>query len=188
MEDLEMSERPPIDWRLGGLLLGLVFFLAVALVKPIGVSTQFVVLDGILWNAVDEGAIVAGEDGLTSPSPYVGKYADNIADPLNYGFVFVLALAAGAGVSSVLRRGVSGAERTIPRIWRANMGDGVSLRMTAALLGGVAVVYGARLAGGCTSGHMMSGMMQTAVSGYLFSLGAFAAAVPVAVYIYRSEG
>ncbi|WP_422158141.1 YeeE/YedE thiosulfate transporter family protein [Lentibacter algarum] len=46
---------------------------------------------------------------------------------------------------------------------------------------------GARLAGGCTSGHMMSGMMQTAVSGYLFAAGAFAAAVPVALMMYRKE-
>jgi uncharacterized membrane protein YedE/YeeE len=183
-----MVDRPPIDWRLGGPLLGLVFFLAVALVKPIGVSTQFVVLDGILWNAVDADAIVATGDGLSSPSAYVGKYAGSIADPLNYGLMFVLALAVGAGVSSYLRRGVTGRERTIPAIWHANVGDGVGLRMTAAFLGGMAVVFGARLAGGCTSGHMMSGMMQTSVSGYLFSLGTFAAAVPVALYLYRTEG
>jgi len=54
-------------------------------------------------------------------------------------------------------------------------------------LGGFIVLYGARLAGGCTSGHMMSGMMQTAVSGYLFAAGAFAAAVPVALMMYRKE-
>ena len=35
-----------LDWKIGGVLLGGVFFLAVLLVKPIGVSTQFVILDG----------------------------------------------------------------------------------------------------------------------------------------------
>ena len=49
------------------------------------------------------------------------------------------------------------------------------------------MLYGARLAGGCTSGHMMSGMMQTAVSGYIFTLGALLAAVPIAVYLFRKE-
>ena len=34
-----------LDWKIGGVLLGGVFFLAVLLVKPIGVSTQFVILD-----------------------------------------------------------------------------------------------------------------------------------------------
>ncbi|MCX8955661.1 YeeE/YedE thiosulfate transporter family protein, partial [Ruegeria sp. NA] len=51
--------------------------------------------------------------------------------------------------------------------------------------GGFVVLYGARLAGGCTSGHMMSGMMQTALSGYIFAAGAFAAAIPTAMLIYR---
>lgn len=54
-----------------------------------------------------------------------------------------------------------------------------------AFAGGFIVLYGARLAGGCTSGHMMSGMMQTALSGYLFALAAFAAAIPTAMIIYR---
>ncbi len=34
---------------------------------------------------------------------------------------------------------------------------------------------------------MMSGMMQTAVSGYLFAIAAFAAAIPTAMLIYRKE-
>jgi len=34
----------------------------------------------------------------------------------------------------------------------------------------------------------MSGMMQTSLSGYLFALGAFGAAVPVALMMYRKEG
>jgi len=46
-------------------------------------------------------------------------------------------------------------------------------------------LIGARLAGGCTSGHMMSGMMQTSLSGYLFALGTFAVAVPVAILMYK---
>ena len=35
---------------------------------------------------------------------------------------------------------------------------------------------------------MMSGMMQTAVSGYVFAAGAFAAALPVAIMMYKQEG
>ena len=32
---------------------------------------------------------------------------------------------------------------------------------------------------------MMSGMMQTSISGYIFALGAFGAAVPLAFTLYR---
>ena len=61
------------------------------------------------------------------------------------------------------------------------------MRYAVAFAGGFVVLYGARLAGGCTSGHMMSGMMQTALSGYIFAAGAFAAAVPVAMMMYKKE-
>ena len=180
-----------LNWKSGGLLLGVVFFLAVALVKPIGVSTQFVIFDGILWDAVDSTVVTETVDGVTSSNAYLakskGKYAEAVADPLNYSFVFVLAMMVGAFVSSRMRGGVARDERSMPAIWRANFGDGVATRYLMAFLGGFVVLYGARLAGGCTSGHMMSGMMQTALSGYIFAAGAFGAAVPVALMLYRKE-
>jgi uncharacterized membrane protein YedE/YeeE len=48
------------------------------------------------------------------------------------------------------------------------------------------VLLGARLAGGCTSGHMMSGMMQTSISGYLFAAGAFASAIPFSILFFKT--
>ncbi|MBY8976922.1 YeeE/YedE family protein [Rhodobacteraceae bacterium NNCM2] len=180
-----------LDWRIGGLALGTVFFLAVLLVKPIGVSTQFIILDGILWDAVDPAAVTQTETGYTSANAYLaksdGKYAKSVASPLNYSFIFVLAMIAGGALSAWQRGGIGAEERRIPALWRANFGDDVLQRYGAAFIGGFIVLYGARLAGGCTSGHMMSGMMQTAVSGYLFAAGAFLAAVPTAMMLYRRE-
>ncbi len=57
-----------------------------------------------------------------------------------------------------------------------------------AFIGGVLVLWGSRMAGGCTSGHMMSGMMQTALSGYLFAFAVFVVAVPVAIILYKKQG
>ena len=183
-----------LSWKAGGLLLGAVFLAAVILVKPIGVSTQFVILDGILWNAVDPSVIVENADtktGYASPNAYLdksgGKYAKNVANPFNYSFVFVVAMLLGAAVSSFMRGGVASDERSQPRVWRANFGNTPWRRYLTAFGAGILVLYGARLAGGCTSGHMMSGMMQTAVSGYIFAAGAFAAAIPTAMFLYRKE-
>jgi len=180
-----------LNWKTGGLLLGVVFFLAVALVKPIGVSTQFVILDAVLWDAVDGSAVTETDGGYTSSNAYLakskGKYAKAAADPLNYSFVFVLAMAAGAFLSVMARGGLGKAERAMPALWRANFGDSRWKRYAVAFAGGFIVLYGARLAGGCTSGHMMSGMMQTAVSGYIFAAGAFLAAIPTAYLMYRKE-
>ncbi|WP_281953719.1 YeeE/YedE thiosulfate transporter family protein [Pseudophaeobacter arcticus] len=181
----------PMNWKAGGLLLGLVFFLAVLLVKPIGVSTQFVILDGILGDAVNAELVSQTDAGYTSTNAYLaksnGKYAKSVANPLNYSFVFVLAMALGGFVSMRLRGGLNGLEASVPALWRANFGEGPALRYAATFLGGFIVLYGARLAGGCTSGHMMSGMMQTALSGYIFAAGAFAAAIPVSLLLFKKE-
>lgn len=180
-----------LDWKIGGVALGLVFFIAVLLVKPIGVSTQFVILDGIVGDAVNAELVTKTDEGYTSTNAYLaksgGKYAKSVANPINYSFIFVLAMMLGAGVSSFLRKGVSAEEKTMPAIWRANFGDSALKRYAVAFAGGFIVLYGARLAGGCTSGHMMSGMMQTAISGYVFAAGAFAAAIPTALFLFKSE-
>ena len=179
-----------LNWKWGGLLLGAVFFLAVLLVKPIGVSTQFVILDGLIWDAAQPGMVAASEtakSGWVSENAYLAHYAHNVANPLNYSFVFVLAMALGAFLSRWFGGGLAAGERFSPALWRANIPGGAVSRFAAAFVGGFIVLYGARLAGGCTSGHMMSGMMQTAISGYLFTMGAFAAAIPTAMWLYKRE-
>ncbi|MHA1128128.1 MAG: YeeE/YedE thiosulfate transporter family protein [Alphaproteobacteria bacterium] len=179
-----------LNWKVGGVLLGVVFLAAVLLVKPIGVSTQFVILDGAIWDAVNPEVITQTEAGAyTSTNAYLaksnGSYAKNAANPWNYSFVFVIAMMVGAGVSSFLRKGVSKDERNMPDIWRENFGDSNIRRFAATFLGGFIVVFGARLAGGCSSGHMMSGLMQSSISGYMFTLGAFGAGIPLAMMMYK---
>lgn len=185
-----------LDWLRGGLLLALAFLLAVLLVKPIGVSTQFVIFDGIVWQLFDKGVVreeATAKSGYASDNAYFnksgGKYAAEVAHPLNYSFIFVLAIMAGAFLSSRLggpRTG--GIDRTAPKVWRDRYGGSAAGRYIAAFVGGFLALFGARLAGGCTSGHMMSGMMQTSLSGYLFAAGAFAVAVPLAILLYGRKG
>ena len=182
------------SWKTGGLLLGAVFFAAVMLVKPIGVSTQFVIFDGLVWDMINPDAVVTAEDaksGYASPNAYLnksgGKYAKAVANPLNYSFVFVIAMIIGAGLSGLMRGGVAREERTMPEIWRRNFGNQPWKRYLAVFASGFIVLYGARLAGGCTSGHMMSGMMQTALSGYIFTAGVFLAGFPIALTLFKKE-
>ncbi len=181
-----------LNWLKGGIVLGLVFLLSVFFVKPIGVSTQFVILNGIIWNAVSGDLVAKNPDaksGYSSSNAYLnksgGKYAKNVAKPLNYSFVYVLGMVLGAFLS-VITKGpkANSLDRVAPEVWRTKFGEKASLRSFVAFIGGVLALYGARMAGGCTSGHMMSGMMQTSVSGYLFAVAAFAAAIPTALIIY----
>lgn len=180
-----------VNWKTGGVLLGLVFFAAVLLVKPIGVSTQFVILDGIIWDAIEPSVVTEVSGSYSSSNAYLaksdGKYAKAIANPINYSFLFVLAMLIGGGLSALMRGGVAQEERSVPSLWKANFGTNSLKRYTAAFVGGFIVLYGARLAGGCTSGHMMSGMMQTALSGFVFAAGAFATAIPTALLLFKKE-
>jgi len=184
-----------LDWFKGGILLGLVFLLTVLLVKPIGVSTQFVILDGVVWNLFSSHLIEENTDaksGFSSKNAYLsksgGKYAKSVANPLNYSFIFVLSMVLGAFLSAKTKGPIPTAlDRAAPEIWRQRFGQQSARRHIATFIGGMIVLLGARLAGGCTSGHMMSGIMQTSVSGYLFALGAFLAAVPIAMIIYGRE-
>ncbi len=61
-----------LNWFWGGLALGIVFLLAVWVVKPIGVSTQFVILDGIIWSKLSPELIqenTEAKSGYSSTNP-----------------------------------------------------------------------------------------------------------------------
>ncbi|NKQ41385.1 MAG: YeeE/YedE family protein [Sulfurovum sp.] len=181
------------NWLSSGILLGLVFFVTVAVVKPIGVSTQFVILDGIVWNSISKDLVVKDEKakkGYSSPNTYLnksgGKYAKNIANPVNYSFIFVIAMFMGGFLAYRLQSSPDSKEdRSMPKVWRDNFGSSSTKRYLFVFLGGFLVLVGARLAGGCSSGHMMSGMMQTSVSGYMFAIVTFLVAVPTARILYK---
>lgn len=178
------------SWFQSGLALAAAFLLAVVLVKPIGVSTQFVILDGMVARAINADLVVEDETtktGYSSSNPYLnksgGKYAKNIAKPINYSFIFVIAMVFGGLLSRFTRKDKKLLQ--VPAVHEARFGKKPFLRYILAFVGGMIVLWGARLAGGCTSGHMMSGMMQTSISGYLFAVAAFVVAVPTALLIYR---
>jgi hypothetical protein len=178
-------------WKTSGLALAFIFVLAVVLVKPIGVSTQFVILDGIIWNAVSDKLIEkddSAKKGYSSSNAYLnksgGKYAHNIENPLNYSFIFVFAMIVGGFLSSKIlskkdNHLFASKETTI------HYKGSATSSYVKVFIGGVLVLIGARLAGGCSSGHMMSGMMQTSISGYLFVLGVFIVAIPLTLFIHK---
>jgi uncharacterized membrane protein YedE/YeeE len=73
-------------------------------------------------------------------------------------------------------------------MWAAVFGGSRKKRFIAAFFGGVLLLFGARLAGGCTSGHMISGMSQLALSSFVFGVCTFGAAILVAHILYRKRG
>ncbi len=184
------------SWKTGGIALGLTFFAAVLLVKPIGVSTQFVIVDAIAARAVAPALVVEDpgtKTGYGSPNAYLsksgGKYARAVAHPVTYGLVFVVAMFLGGLIGRWRGRRAAGSLSPDPPEHHVRRFGATPVhRFLLAAGGGFLVLWGARLAGGCTSGHMMSGIMQTSLSGYAFALAVFAAGVPVAILLYGPRG
>lgn len=180
-------------WLKGGIALALVAAIATILVKPIGVSTQFVVTDTIIWKTLDKDIVQVtekdGKEHYTSPNDYInkarGSYAHSASNPINYSFVFVLSMMLGAMLSSVFGGPkATKEEKQVPEAFQKRYGFNPKKRYLFAFIGGIFTLFGARMAGGCTSGHMISGMLQTAVSGYVFAFGVFLIAIPTALLVY----
>jgi uncharacterized protein len=77
--------------------------------------------------------------------------------------------------------------RIIHSRWQHYKGNSVSKRLIYAFTGGFLLLFGARLAGGCTSGHIISGGMQLSFSSLLFAVFTFAGLLLTGRFFYRSR-
>lgn len=181
-------------WIKHGLILGLAFFLAIFLVKPIGVSTQFSVASGMLHTLIDPSVIEEDstrDSGYRSSNAYYdkdeGKLAANIKNPINYDFIFVLAIPLGAFIGYLLfdkkKKLDTKSNAQLEQIPGIPSQKQSTKTYLPGFISGFLIVYGARMADGCTSGHMMSGIMQGSISGFIFMISVFALAIPTALFI-----
>jgi len=76
----------------------------------------------------------------------------------------------------------------IPTLWKARKNSSVPSRMGWSFIAGFLLVYGARLAGGCNAGHILSGGSQTAVSGIIFTVVALGTGMITGRFFYKRKG
>lgn len=174
MIDEEELAVPAIPWWAGGLGIGLVLIVAVALVQPIGVSTQYVVLDGVLLHHL--------LPDIAAQSPYLVDLAGNWT-LATYEFFFVLGVPFGAFLAAWATKRFT--TRLVPSEWARQFGANAGRRLVWSFLGGFLLLFGARFGGGCTSGHMISGISQLALSSLIFSGALFAGGIITARWLYR---
>lgn len=161
---------PPLEraprWALLGAGFGLLGAVSIWLWAPIGVSTTYPRLIGACLRTVTPG--VAGSN------PMLVQIGSFLA-PETF---LVLGLFLGGLLASRLGRTrsegpVHAAEKT------------PSSRVLNAFLGGFLIIFGARMAGGCTSGHIISGITQLAMSGLVFAAAVFATGILTAKILAR---
>ena len=142
--------------------------------KALGVSTTMVRWTGMLTGVFSETAV--------RENAYFSKYL--VGQPaFEWQMALVIALFFGALLAAVLS-GTRKAE-SVPALWAERFGPSKVKRYAVAFLGGFILLFGARLAGGCTSGHGISGGLQLAVSSWTFFLTTFGAGIATAMALYR---
>ena len=171
------NETPVMPWWAGGIAIGLILTVATGLVQPIGVSTQYVAFDGVWLHAV--------APNLAAASPYLAQAAEGWT-LATYEFFFVLGIPLGAFCAALATNRFS--LRIVPREWSARFGPSPVKRLAGAFFGGFILLFGARFGGGCTSGHMISGVSQLAISSFLFSAALFISAIATARWLYPDRG
>jgi uncharacterized membrane protein YedE/YeeE len=117
---------------------------------------------------------------------YVVREAAGLEPKIGWYLTLLVGVFLGALMSSWLSGDRS--RVAVPPLWRWRFGDSKARRFAAAFVGGAVMVLGARIAGGCTSGHGISGTLQLAVQSWLFIGLAFASAIAVAFLIFGREG
>lgn len=171
---MRVSWRPYIAGALTGLLAVLSVVVSTQMLgKPqyLGASTTFVRAAGLVEQAV-------------APAHVEGNaYFQSKKVKVDWQMMLVVGIFLGALIASVVDRSFKA--EAVPPIWTARFGKGAGLRALGAFAGGLVAMVGARLAGGCPSGHGMSGLIQLSISGYLAMAGFFGAGVAVAHLVYR---
>lgn len=98
--------------------------------------------------------------------------------------MLVLGVIIGSFFSAIIS-GDLHANDWVPSLWASVFGDSVVLRVLVALAGGIIIGFGARFAGGCTSGHGISGTLQLAVSSWISAISFFVGGIITAHLIFK---
>ena len=157
-------------WLYAGIglaMLNAVVFLTVGTNRIIGASTAYPFVADLIT-------------GTTQNS-----YFPKIQGPGQWELLFLTGAFVSGIVISLFRK-----EFKITLIhsdWEKYKGNSVAKRIIWSFIGGFILIIGARMAGGCTSGHILSGGMQLSLSSLVFAAFVFAGLLITGKYFYKNK-
>ncbi len=138
--------------------------------KPIGASSFYAHIAGFL------GKLIAPRHTQSL------AYFKDKPPRVSWGFVFVVATIVGGAIAALT--GGEFANEWLPPMWEGRFGASIALRAAIGFGGGLLMAFGARLAGGCTSGHGISGTMQLNPASWIAVICLFIGGIAVAIPLF----
>jgi uncharacterized protein len=162
-----------MDWTpyIAGAGIGILSWFAFLLSdRPLGCSTAYARTSGMIERTIRGNVVLQ--------KPYYKKFAPQI----DWEWMLVAGIVIGAFATAVILGEF--AVIWVPSTFEAAFGSSAALRLAVALVGGILMGLGARWAGGCTSGHGISGTLQLAISSWVAVIVFFASGIIVAFLLY----
>ena len=165
--------RRKIPWWVGGILLTLLLLFTFSVFgadRPLGASTFAPYLSYILF-------------GL---DPHHYTYIQIVEKPGAWEGVMLIGAFAGAFFTSVF---ITKSFRfsLMPTLWKERKNSSIRSRLFWSFIAGFMMILGARMAGGCTSGHLLSGGSQLALSSLLFGGIVMSSAIITGRFFYTRK-
>lgn len=163
-----------IPWWLGGLSMSMLFYFTFSVWgadRPIGASTGMSYLANLIFNLKPEDyeyAAIVEQAGAWEGVMLIGAF---------FGGLFMSVFVTKTFHISY-----------IPTLWKERKNKSVKSRMIWSFIAGFLLVFGARLAGGCNAGHILSGGSQLAVSGVIFTVVSLGTGIITGRFFYRKKG
>ena len=158
-----------LKWLFAGVALAIlngIVFLTIVTDRILGASTAYPYLSDL----------IAGTTG--------NEYFAKIKGPGQWELIFLAGAVFSGLVLSLIRKDFKLV--LIHKNWKVYKGDSPIKRIIWAFVGGFLIIIGSRMAGGCTSGHIISGGMQLAVSSLLFTFFVFTGLLVTGRLFYRT--
>ncbi len=168
------------SWVNAGMALGLLNIIIFLSGNHLGTTTFYSETTGYIINFFFPGRIPIS-------SWTKGTCGETESLSLSWQWFLIMGVFIGAFIANRTSKAEVPKE-VIPEMWIERFGNRPKLRFVHAFFGGFLLLLGSRLAGGCTSSLVISGMSQMAVSGIVFGIAVFAAGIPTALLIYGSGG
>ena len=162
-----------IPWWVGGIAMSLLFYFSFSSFgadRPIGASTGMAYLSSMLFDLDAKDYVYVAQiekSGAWEGVMLIGVF---------FGGLFMSIFVTKSFHISY-----------IPTLWKERKNSSIKSRMIWNFIAGFLLVFGARLAGGCNAGHILSGGSQLAVSGVIFAIVALGTGMITGRFFYNKK-